>query len=110
MGSVKVSFRSRAGLDCSQLAEGFGGGGHKAAAGAMVPGPLSAAEPRVLDAVHAQCDNSAVRPAFLPALCVTQPKINSSFARSTRLASSNVRASGRRMLLADPVAWKSAIA
>ena len=52
-GSVKVSFRSRAGFDCSRLAEGFGGGGHKAAAGAMVPGPLSAAEPRVLDAVRA---------------------------------------------------------
>ncbi|HVU86860.1 MAG TPA: DHH family phosphoesterase [Pirellulales bacterium] len=52
-GRVKVSFRSRAGLDCSRMAETFGGGGHKAAAGAMVPGPLATAEPRVLDAVRA---------------------------------------------------------
>ncbi|HEY1603018.1 MAG TPA: DHHA1 domain-containing protein [Pirellulales bacterium] len=52
-GNVKVSFRSRAGLDCSRLAESFGGGGHKAAAGATVPGPLAVAEPRVLDAVRA---------------------------------------------------------
>ena len=33
-GSVKSSFRSRCALDCSQLAAAFGGGGHKAAAGA----------------------------------------------------------------------------
>jgi bifunctional oligoribonuclease and PAP phosphatase NrnA len=52
-GAVKVSFRSRGGLDCSRLAESFGGGGHKAAAGATVPGPLNAAEGRVLDAVRA---------------------------------------------------------
>jgi phosphoesterase RecJ-like protein len=50
---VKVSFRSRAGLDCSRLAETFGGGGHKAAAGATVSGPLAEAETRVLDAVRA---------------------------------------------------------
>lgn len=52
-GNVKVSFRSRAGLDCSRLAEQFGGGGHKAAAGATVPGPLNTAMGRVLDAVRA---------------------------------------------------------
>lgn len=52
-GNVKVSFRSRAGLDCSRLAETFNGGGHKAAAGAFVPGPLAAAIDRVLDAVRA---------------------------------------------------------
>jgi bifunctional oligoribonuclease and PAP phosphatase NrnA len=52
-GSVKVSFRSRGGLDCSRLAETFGGGGHKAAAGALVLGPLNTAEGRVLDAVRA---------------------------------------------------------
>lgn len=33
-GSVKSSFRSRCALDCSLLAAAFGGGGHKAAAGA----------------------------------------------------------------------------
>ncbi len=50
---VKVSFRSRAGLDCSRLAEQFGGGGHKAAAGAFCDGPLDACMKRVLDAVRA---------------------------------------------------------
>jgi len=52
-GAVKVSFRSRAGLDCSRMAETFGGGGHKAAAGAFVQGPLAEARNRVLDALRA---------------------------------------------------------
>jgi phosphoesterase RecJ-like protein len=52
-GNVKVSFRSRAGLDCSRMAESFNGGGHKAAAGAFVTGPLATAIERVLDAVRA---------------------------------------------------------
>ena len=38
---VKVSFRSRAdGLDVAKIAEQFGGGGHRQAAGATLPGPL----------------------------------------------------------------------
>jgi phosphoesterase RecJ-like protein len=49
----KVSFRSRCGLDCSKLAETFGGGGHKAAAGAFLDEPLKAAQAKVLDAVRA---------------------------------------------------------
>jgi phosphoesterase RecJ-like protein len=49
-GSVKVSFRSKR-ADVSKLAEQFGGGGHKLAAGATVPGPLDAARERVLTAV-----------------------------------------------------------
>ena len=36
-----------------KLAESFGGGGHKAAAGAFVPGSLAEAQPKVLDAVRA---------------------------------------------------------
>jgi len=52
-GNVKVSFRSRSGVDCSRLAELFGGGGHKAAAGTFVAGPLDAAQQTVLDAVRA---------------------------------------------------------
>ncbi len=51
-GSVKVSLRSRSAVDCSALAESFGGGGHKAAAGAFVPGPLDQAQRTVLDAVR----------------------------------------------------------
>ena len=52
-GNVKVSFRSRSGVDCSRLAESFGGGGHKAAAGAFVSGPLDSARQTVLDGVRA---------------------------------------------------------
>jgi phosphoesterase RecJ-like protein len=52
-GKFKISFRSRSAVDCSRLAEQFGGGGHKAAAGATVDGPIEAAERRVLDAVRA---------------------------------------------------------
>jgi len=52
-GGFKISFRSRSGVDCSRLAEQWGGGGHKAAAGAFVKGPLSEVQPLVLDAVRA---------------------------------------------------------
>lgn len=51
-GGFKISFRSRAGLDCNQIAGKFGGGGHKAAAGAFVPGDYVAASRLVLDAVR----------------------------------------------------------
>ncbi len=52
-GDTKVSFRSRCQVDCSKIAEQFGGGGHKAAAGAFVKGPLAEAEKKVLDALRA---------------------------------------------------------
>jgi phosphoesterase RecJ-like protein len=51
-GGFKVSFRSRSQVDCSKLAEVFGGGGHKAAAGAFVDGPFPQAQAKVLDAVR----------------------------------------------------------
>lgn len=51
-GGVKVSFRSRSELDCSRLAEQFGGGGHRNAAGAFLSDPLPAARSKVLDAVR----------------------------------------------------------
>jgi len=49
----KISFRSRCEVDCSRLAEQFGGGGHKAAAGAFVPGTLAEVQSGVLDVVRA---------------------------------------------------------
>jgi phosphoesterase RecJ-like protein len=52
-GGVKVSFRSRSTVDVAQLAEKFGGGGHKRAAGAVVEASLEEARTRVLDAVLA---------------------------------------------------------
>ncbi len=51
-GGIKLSARSRKGLDCAKLLAQFGGGGHKAAAGAMLPDPLSEQVPRVLRAVR----------------------------------------------------------
>jgi len=52
-GGFKISFRSRCDVDCSRLAGQFGGGGHKAAAGASVAGDLPTAQKLVLDAVRA---------------------------------------------------------
>jgi phosphoesterase RecJ-like protein len=52
-GSYKISFRSRCQVDCSAIAERFGGGGHKKAAGASLPGPLESARQKILDAVRA---------------------------------------------------------
>lgn len=52
-GGFKISFRSRCGLDCSELAKQFGGGGHKKAAGAFVGESLADARTKVLDAVRA---------------------------------------------------------
>jgi phosphoesterase RecJ-like protein len=51
-GGFKLSFRSRCDVDCSELAAKFGGGGHKAAAGAFIDEPLEVAQSRVLDAVR----------------------------------------------------------
>jgi phosphoesterase RecJ-like protein len=55
-GSVKVSFRSRL-ADVARLAEQFGGGGHRQASGATVPGPLATARERVLQAVVAAVES-----------------------------------------------------
>jgi phosphoesterase RecJ-like protein len=52
-GGFKVSLRSRCHLDCAALAEKFGGGGHKKAAGLSIDGPLESAQTKVLDAVRA---------------------------------------------------------
>jgi phosphoesterase RecJ-like protein len=52
-GGYKISFRSRCDVDCSQLASNFGGGGHKAAAGAYLDAPYDEAMEKVLDAVRA---------------------------------------------------------
>jgi bifunctional oligoribonuclease and PAP phosphatase NrnA len=51
-GGVKVSFRSRARVDVAQVAERFGGGGHRLASGAILETTLADARTRVLAAVH----------------------------------------------------------
>ena len=50
---TKVSLRSRSAVDVRAVAERFGGGGHRAAAGVRYPGPLATAEPAVLASVEA---------------------------------------------------------
>lgn len=59
-GGYKVSFRSRCHVDCNQLAQLFGGGGHRAAAGATLEGPFEEVQEKVLDAVRTAIMRSAV--------------------------------------------------
>lgn len=51
-GGIKMSVRSRVGFDCAELARRFGGGGHRAAAGAILPDPMSESVPLVLAAIR----------------------------------------------------------
>ncbi|MBI4572525.1 MAG: bifunctional oligoribonuclease/PAP phosphatase NrnA [candidate division NC10 bacterium] len=51
--TLKVSFRSRGGLDVTRLAGRFGGGGHRNAAGCTLSGELAEARTRVLEAAEA---------------------------------------------------------
>lgn len=57
-GEVHVSLRSRPGTDVLGVAERFGGGGHRYAAGARVPGTLDEVEAQILDAVGQALDRS----------------------------------------------------
>jgi phosphoesterase RecJ-like protein len=50
-GRIRCSLRSRGGLDVSQIAAKFGGGGHKQAAGTFLPGPLENAKQSILDVI-----------------------------------------------------------
>lgn len=50
-GGVKVSFRART-ANVAQVAEQFGGGGHRLASGAIVQAPLAEVKTRVLTAVQ----------------------------------------------------------
>lgn len=52
-GGFKISFRSRCAVACNEVAAKFGGGGHKAAAGAFVKGPFNEVQAVVLDHVRA---------------------------------------------------------
>lgn len=62
-GNVKASLRSRGALDVSLIAEKFGGGGHKQAAGAIVPGPFATAQTRVLAEMKALFPPGSSSPA-----------------------------------------------
>ena len=56
-GGYKLSFRSRCALDCSRISEKFGGGGHKAAAGAFLDGSLEEVQDKVLKVVRAEIES-----------------------------------------------------
>jgi len=51
-GKVKVSFRSLGDVDVAELAQRFGGGGHRKAAGASLEGSLATAQAQVLAAAR----------------------------------------------------------
>jgi phosphoesterase RecJ-like protein len=51
-GSVKVSWRAQQGVDISQIALQFGGGGHPAAAGAELDGSLESVRNKVLEETY----------------------------------------------------------
>ena len=53
-GGFKMSFRSRCGVACNEVAREFGGGGHKAAAGAFLEGSFETVREQVLSHVR-QC-------------------------------------------------------
>jgi phosphoesterase RecJ-like protein len=50
---IKLSLRGKQ-SDVNRIAAHFGGGGHRRAAGAIVPGPLATAAERVLEAIRAE--------------------------------------------------------
>jgi phosphoesterase RecJ-like protein len=50
-GRIRCSLRSAGGLDVSQIAAKFGGGGHKQAAGSFLPGPLENARQLILNEI-----------------------------------------------------------
>lgn len=62
-GRIKVSFRSVGDVDAARLAEQFGGGGHRRAAGASVSGDLGEVQARVLAAVRSTLAKHSVAPA-----------------------------------------------
>lgn len=51
-GTVKVSMRAKGDVDVQRIAATFGGGGHKKAAGAAIPGGLAVASPQLIERVR----------------------------------------------------------
>jgi phosphoesterase RecJ-like protein len=62
-GEVRVSMRSKYDVDVRRVASGFGGGGHKNAAGFSAKGPLASVKPEILQGlVHAIAEGLQTRP------------------------------------------------
>ena len=47
-GLIKYSLRSKGAVDVCEIAQKFGGGGHKMAAGTYLPGPLDNAKQLIM--------------------------------------------------------------
>jgi phosphoesterase RecJ-like protein len=56
---IRVSIRSKGGVNVSKIAESFGGGGHECAGGFSVGGPIHAAEERVLAELRGRLPESS---------------------------------------------------
>lgn len=56
-GRVKFSLRSRSGFNVAEVAEHFGGGGHKQAAGTVLPAPMATAQQKILHAMRAALES-----------------------------------------------------
>lgn len=57
-GGFKISFRSRCSVNCNELAARFGGGGHKAAAGAFLAGSFDEVREKILDVARSAVQSS----------------------------------------------------
>jgi len=53
-GRIRCSLRSRGDVDVSKIAQKFGGGGHKMAAGTYLPGPVEDAKKLIFDEIEKQ--------------------------------------------------------
>ncbi len=53
-GRVRLSLRSKGGLDVARIAANFGGGGHRHAGGCTVEGPLAVATERILERMRGE--------------------------------------------------------
>jgi phosphoesterase RecJ-like protein len=60
--TIKVSLRSKDGVDVSKVAGKFGGGGHKVAAGCMVDGKMEDVEEKVLGDIRKRMDEVTKNP------------------------------------------------
>lgn len=58
-GTIKVSWRARPGYDVAQVAMQFGGGGHKPAAGASIPGDLDRVQKEVIEVTQRMIKHEA---------------------------------------------------
>ena len=53
-GKIRLSLRSKGGVDVARVAAGFGGGGHRHAGGCTLKGPLAAAMEQILETMRGE--------------------------------------------------------